>query len=78
MEAFRDRFAAAELLSYKEVLFEEATEDWYAQHYPDQVDREECNVYVYLNNSGISWKSTENGSSPMYSFTPQHEAWQHI
>ena len=30
MEAFRDRFTAAELLSYKEVLFEEATEEWYA------------------------------------------------
>ena len=30
MEAFRDRFVAAELLSYKEVLFEEAAEEWYA------------------------------------------------
>ena len=26
MEAFRDRFTAAELLSYKEVLYDEATE----------------------------------------------------
>ena len=43
MEAFRDRFTAAELLSYKEVLFEEATEEWYAQCDPDEVDREECN-----------------------------------
>ena len=43
MEAFRDRFTAAELLSYKEVLFEDATEEWYAQRDPDEVDREECN-----------------------------------
>ena len=42
-EAFRDRFTAAELLSYKEVLFEEATEQWYAQRDPDDVDREEYN-----------------------------------
>ena len=38
MEAFRDRFIAAELLSYKEVLFEEATEEWYAQRNPVEVD----------------------------------------
>ena len=31
MKAFRDRFTEAELLSYKEVLFEETTEEWYAQ-----------------------------------------------
>ena len=43
MEAFRDRFTAAELLSYKEVLFEETTEEWYAQRDPDEVDCEECN-----------------------------------
>ena len=43
MEAFRDRFNAAELLLYKEVLFEEATEGWYAHRDPDEVDREECN-----------------------------------
>ena len=42
MEAFRNRFTAAELLSYKEVLLEEATEEWYAQRDPDDVDREEC------------------------------------
>ena len=42
MEALRDRFTAAELLSYKEVLFKEATEEWYAQHDPDEVDHEEC------------------------------------
>ena len=38
MEAFRDRFIAAELLSYKEMLFEEATEEWYAQRDPVEVD----------------------------------------
>ena len=36
MEAFRDRFVAVE--SYK-VLFEEATEDWYAHRDPVEVDR---------------------------------------
>ena len=41
MEAFRDRFIAAELPSYKEVLFEEATEEWHAQRDPDEVDRVE-------------------------------------
>ena len=43
MEAFRDRFTAAELLSYKEVLYDEATEEWYAPHDPDEVEREERN-----------------------------------
>ena len=42
MEVFRDWFTAAELLSYKEVLLEEATAEWYAQRDPDEVDREEC------------------------------------
>ena len=38
MEAFRDRFIAAELLSYKVVLFEEASEEWYVQRDPVEVD----------------------------------------
>ena len=38
MEAFRERFIAAELLSYKEVLFEVATEEWYAQRDSAEVD----------------------------------------
>ena len=38
MEAFRERFIAEELLSYKEVLFEEAVEEWYAQRDPVEVD----------------------------------------
>ena len=43
IEVFRDRFTAAELLSYKEVLYDEATEEWYVQHDPDEVAREERN-----------------------------------
>ena len=42
MEAFRDQFVVAELLLYKEVLFEAATEDWYAQCDPVEVDWVEC------------------------------------
>ena len=36
----RDQFTATELLSYKEVLYDGATEEWYAQRDPDEVDRE--------------------------------------
>ena len=36
-------FTATELLSCKEVLYDEATKEWYAQRDPDEVDREECN-----------------------------------
>ena len=43
MEAFRDQFTATELMSYKEVLYEEATEEWYAQRDPEEEDREEPN-----------------------------------
>ena len=43
MEAFRDQFTTTELLSYKEVLYDEATEEWYAQRDPDEVEREEHN-----------------------------------
>ena len=42
MKAFRDRFVAAELLSYKEVLFVEATEEWYSQRAPVEVEWVEC------------------------------------
>ena len=38
MEAFRERFIVAELLSYKEMLFEEATGEWYAQRDPVEAD----------------------------------------
>ena len=43
MEAFRDRFTAAELLSSKEGLYDEATEEWYAPYDPDEVGRVERN-----------------------------------
>ena len=43
MEAFRNRFTAAEIQSYKEVLYEAATEGWYAPYDPKEVEREECN-----------------------------------
>ena len=43
MEEFRDQFTATELLSYKDVMYEEATEDWYAQRDPDEVDLEDRN-----------------------------------
>ena len=39
MEAFRDRFTAAELLSYKDVLYDKATEEWYAPYDPGKVER---------------------------------------
>ena len=44
MEASRDQFTATELLSYKEVLYDEATEEWYAQRDPDEVEREERRI----------------------------------
>ena len=47
MEAFRDQFTGTESLSYKEVLYDKATEEWYAQRDPDEEDREERN-YMYL------------------------------
>ena len=49
-EAFRDRFIATELLSNIEVLFEEATKEWYAQRDPVEVD------------TSSPWKSIENDS----------------
>ena len=43
MEAFKNEFTTTELLSHKEVLYYEATEDWYAQRDLDEVERKECN-----------------------------------
>ena len=43
MEACRDRFTAAELLSYKEALYDEDTEEWYAPYDPKEVESEERN-----------------------------------
>ena len=42
-EAFREQFITTELLSYKEVLYDEATEEWYAQRDIDEVELEERN-----------------------------------
>ena len=52
MEAFRDQFTATDLLSYKEVLYEEATDEWYAQRDPDEVDREERNCIRFAQQFG--------------------------
>ena len=41
VEAFRDQFTTTELLSYREALYDEATEEWYVQRDPDEVEREE-------------------------------------
>ena len=46
MEAFRDRFTAAELLSHKEMLYEDAMEKWYAPYDPKEVEREERNYML--------------------------------
>ena len=43
MGAFSDRFIAAELLSYKEVLHDEATEEWCAPYDPKEVEPEKRN-----------------------------------
>ena len=43
MEAFKNEFRTAEFLSFKEVLYYEATEDWYAQRDLDEMEREEHN-----------------------------------
>ena len=43
MEAFKNEFSTAELLSYKEVLYYEATENCYAQRDLNEVEREEHN-----------------------------------
>ena len=46
MRAIRDRFTAAELLSYKDILHDEATDEWYAPYDPDEVEREERNCML--------------------------------
>ena len=47
MEAFRDQFTATELLSYKEVLYEGAMGEWYAQRDPDEVEREDNGLHMF-------------------------------
>ena len=76
MEAVRDRSNAAELVSYKEVLYDEATEEWFAPYDPKEVECEERNCMRLARQ--FYWKSTENDFSPMYSFNHQHRAQQHI
>ena len=64
MAAFRDRFTAAKLVSYKEVLYDDATEEWYAPYDPKEVEHEERNdSFITL------LESTENDYSPMYCFS---------
>ena len=47
-----NRFTATELQSYKEVLYDEATVEWYAPYDPDEVEREECN-FMYAISSTV-------------------------
>ena len=54
MEAFRDEFTVTELLSYKKVLYNEATEELYAQRDPDEVQREERNCMLLARQKTIS------------------------
>ena len=69
MEAIRDRFVAAELLSYKGVLFVEATEEWYAQRGPVEVDLVECDCIRQVEQfAHLVEEYLENDSLPMYSF----------
>ena len=43
LEVLNNEFTATELLSYKYVLYDEATEEWYTQRDLDEVEREERN-----------------------------------
>ena len=43
MKAYKNQFTTTELLSYKEVLHDEATEHWHAQLDLDEVESEERN-----------------------------------
>ena len=74
MGAFRDQFTTTELLSYKEVLCEEATEEWYAKRDPDEVDREERNCIRLARQFSHLVKEYRERFSPMYSFNHQHGA----
>ena len=73
MEAFENEFTATELLSYKEVLYDEATEEWYAQRDLDEVEPEERNCMRLARQFCLLMKA-DNDFSPMYSFTHQHGA----
>ena len=66
MEASKNQFTTTELLSYKEVLCDEATEDRYAQRGLDEVEREERNCMRLAQQFYLVTRV------PMYSFTHQH------
>ena len=68
MKAFRDRFTAAELLSYKEVLYDEATKEWYAPYDPQVVGREERNCMRLARHFYHLLGEYRERFSPMYSF----------
>ena len=74
MEAFRDRFTAAELLSYKELLYDEATEGRYAPHDPDEMEREERNCMRFARQFYHLVEEYRERFSPMNSFNHQHRA----
>ena len=65
-----DQFTTTE--SYKEVLYDEATEEWYTQRDPDEVGREERNCIRLSRQFGHLME--ENDFSPMYSSNHQHGA----
>ena len=75
MEVCRDRFVAVELPPYKEVMFEEATEEWYAQRDLVEVDWVECNCIPQAGQ--FAHIMEENDSLPMYSFN-HPQVWQRI
>ena len=64
MEAFRDQFTETELLSYKEVLYEESTEEY----------REDRKCTRLAQQFGHLTKEYRERFSPMYSFNHQNGA----
>ena len=74
MEAFRDQFATTELLSYKEMLCDEAAEEWYAQRDPDEVEREERNCMRLARQFCHLMKEYKERFFTMYSFNHQQKS----
>ena len=74
MEAFRHQFTATELLSDKKVLYAEATEEWYAQRDPDEVDREDRNSIHLARQFRHLMKEYREQFSLMHSFNHQQRA----
>ena len=71
MEANKKQFTTTELPSYKEMLCDEATEDWYAQRDLDEVESEERNCMRLVHQFCLAIKSTGDGSLSMYSLNQQ-------